>query len=77
VTWVDILKALVLAVGAFADWLRNRQALESASAELIASHLQSALDEITRAENARNTVGRDMERAPERLRDDDGYRRGD
>ncbi|HEY4265162.1 MAG TPA: hypothetical protein VGM72_07585 [Micropepsaceae bacterium] len=76
-TWLGILKALVLGVGVFADWLRDRQFMEAGRAETIASHLESALDEIAKAQKARDAVYTDVMRDPGRLRDDDGFKRPD
>src|SRR5512146_743854 len=59
-TWLGLLKALLIAAGA---------------AEAIAAQLKGALDEIARADSARDSVRRDLERDPSRLRDDDGFER--
>ena len=76
-TWLGILKALVFAVGTFASWLRNRQLIEAGRAEAIASNLKSVLDEIAAADAARDAVRVALERNPQRLRDDDGFKRPD
>ncbi|HXJ01291.1 MAG TPA: hypothetical protein VNH44_08700 [Micropepsaceae bacterium] len=76
-TWLGILKALVLAVGSFAAWLRDRQLIEAGRAEAIGANLKSVLDEIGAAEKARDGVRTALERDPGRLRDDDGFKRPD
>lgn len=75
--WLGLLKAAVLALSAFAAWLRERRLLEAGKAESIAAHLKGALDEIARADAARDGVRRALEREPRILRDDDGFRRPD
>jgi hypothetical protein len=77
VTWIGILKALVLAVAGVASWLRDRQLIEAGRAEAIGSSLKLVLNEIAAADNARASVRTDLERNPERLRDDDGFKRSD
>ena len=64
-------------MASFAGWLRNRQLIEAGRAEAIASNLNSVLNEIAAAQLARDTVRADLERNPERLRDDDGFERPD
>lgn len=76
-TWIGILKALVLAVAGVASWLRDRQLIEAGRAEAIGNSLQSVLNEIAAADNARASVRTEFERNPERLRDDDGFKRSD
>lgn len=76
-TWIGILKALVLAVAGVASWLRDRQLIEAGRAEAIGSSLKLVLNEIAAADNARASVRTDLERNPERLRDDDGFKRSD
>lgn len=74
--WAALLKALLLAAASFALWLRDRGALDAAEAELLARHLKGTLDEIEKARAARSAMAGDLERYPERLRDDDGFKRG-
>ena len=63
-TWLGILKALVLALGSFASWMRNRQLIEAGRAEAIAVNLKAVLDEIAKADAARDGVRRALERDP-------------
>ena len=76
-TWLGIFKALVIAAGSFASWMRDRQLIEAGRAEAIAGNLKAVLDEIAKADAARDAVRRGVERDPSRLRDDDGFRRSD
>ena len=75
--WLGILKALVLALGSFATWMRNRQLIEAGRAEAIGVNLKAVLDEIAKADAARDGVRLAVERDPSRLRDDDGFKRRD
>jgi hypothetical protein len=74
-TWLGLLKALLIAVGALASALGNRRLIAAGAADAIAAQLKGALDEIARADGARDSVRRDLERDPSRLRDDDGFER--
>jgi len=76
-TWLTLLKAMVVAASAFATWLRDRRLIDGARAETLSANLKSALDEIAAANAARDSVRRGLVRDPERLRDDDGFRRPD
>jgi hypothetical protein len=77
VTWLRLLKAMVIVAAALAAWLRNRDRLEAIAAEAIAGNLRGALDEIAKADGARDGVRGASERLPGGLRDDDGFRRPD
>jgi hypothetical protein len=77
VTWLGILRAAMMAASAFAGWLRDRQLIEAGKAEAVATHLKCALDEIAKANEARDSVRRAVEREPLGLRDDDGFKRPD
>jgi hypothetical protein len=77
VAWLGILKALVLALGGFASWMRDRQLIEAGRAEAIGVNLKAVLDEIAKADAARDSVRRAVERDPSGLRDDDGFKRRD
>lgn len=74
-TWLGLLKALLIAAGALASALGNRRLISAGAAEAIAAQLKGALDEIARADSARDSVRRALERDPSRLRDDDGFER--
>jgi hypothetical protein len=77
VTWLALLKAILLAAGALAGWLQQRRLLEAGRAESLAVHLKHALDDIALAEKTRSGVRRDLARDPSRLRGDDGFQRKD
>jgi hypothetical protein len=77
VTWLAILKAVLVAAGALLGWMKQRQLLDAGRAEAIAAQLKAALDEIACANEARDRVRRDLERNPSGVRDDDGFKRPD
>ena len=74
-TWLGLIQALLTAVSALAAALGNRRLIDAGAAQAVAAHLAAALDEIGRADAVRDSVRRDLEREPERLRDDDGFKR--
>ena len=76
-TWLTLLKALLTAVGALVSFLKERQLVEGARAELIATNLRAALDEAAKANTVREAVRAELERNPASLRDDDGFKRPD
>jgi hypothetical protein len=56
---------------------RTHQGLVGWLAGAVPSNLNSVLNEILAAEKARDIVGVSVKRDPERLRDDDGFKRHD
>jgi hypothetical protein len=77
VTWLSILKSLLIVSGVLLGWLKQRQLLDAESAETAAADLKAALDEIGRANEIRDRVRRNAARDPASLRGDDGFRRPD
>jgi hypothetical protein len=77
VTWLALLNAVLAVADAFLSWLKNRQLIDAGRAEIIALNLKGALDEIAKANIARDAARRDINRDPASLRDDDGFRRPD
>ena len=77
VTWLAILNGVLTAANALLSWMRERQLVEAGRAEVLAGHLQAALNDIGKARAARDAVRRDVERDPSKLRDDDGFKRPD
>jgi hypothetical protein len=77
VTWLALLKAVLVLAGALLSWMTQRRFLEAGRAEAIAAALTDALDEITRANAARTSLRDDVRRDPASLRGDDGFRRSD
>ena len=67
-TWLTLIAGIVSAIVAALNYLQQKQAIDTATAGAIAAHLQGALDEIGRAQKARDAV----RAVPvERLRDPD------
>jgi hypothetical protein len=75
VTWLGLIQALLIAIGALADWLGKRRLIAAGAAEAIAAHLRTALDEIALANRTRDSVRASLERDPGGLRDDGGFER--
>ena len=75
--WLALLKALIVAVSAFTGWLDRRALLAAGRAEAVSEYLKRAIDDIEAAKRARETMAGDLVRNPERLRDDDGFKRPD
>ncbi len=73
--WLAIILACFKALSAAVEFLRNKQALDAATAEILSVHLKGALDEIKIANDARAAVRADAIRNPGGVRDDDGFRR--
>ncbi len=76
-TWLAILRAVLTVAGALVSWLRERELLHAGRAEIIAANLTAAIDEIAKANVARDRVCGDYLRNPASLRDDDEFRRPD
>lgn len=76
-TWISLLKALLTAAGALAAWMQQRSLIQAGRAEAIAANLKGALDEIAKANVARDAARRDVVHNPSGLRDDDGFERPD
>ena len=76
-TWLSILNAGLIAVNTLLSWMKERQLIDAGRAEVLTGHLQAALDEIGKANAARDAVRRDVERDPSGVRDDDGFKRPD
>ena len=70
-SWPSLIKAGLLALVALVSWAKRREAIDAATAEILARQLQGALNEIERARTARESVSND----PDRLHDDDGFKR--
>jgi hypothetical protein len=76
VSWLALISGVISAIVAVIQYLKNQQALDTATAVALSKHLRGALDEIKLANDARAAVRDDAVRHPERVRDDsDGFRR--
>ena len=74
-TWLTLLESALSVLAALLSWLQRRGALTDAEAAIAARNLRSAIDEIAKANAARARARDDSVRHPDRLRDDDGFRR--
>jgi hypothetical protein len=72
--WLTVLSALARIVLAILEMARERQAKGAGRAEAIAKSATHALDLIRKARDARRAAA-DAAADPDRLRDDDGFRR--
>jgi hypothetical protein len=73
-SWLSLLSALIGLVGAVTRLMESRQLLEAGAAQAVLSNLRSSnelLEKALAARRARRVVDAD----PERLREDDGFRR--
>ncbi len=66
--------ALTVAVYA-TEQLERRQHITAAKNETLVRQLKGAMDEISRAQKIRDRVRAELRAHPERLRDDDGFKR--
>ncbi len=76
-TWLAILKAVLTMASALTSWMQERRLVDSGRAQVISENLRCALDEIGKANVARDAVRRDVERDPAKVRDDDSFKRPD
>jgi len=72
--WLTVLSALARIVLAILEMARERRAKGAGRAEAIAESSTHALDLIRKARDARRAAA-DAASDPDRLRDDDGFRR--
>lgn len=71
--WLGLVLGVVKLLGAFTQWLHDRQMINAGAASQVAAALKEQSDEIDRALKARNAVRNDNERGG--LRNDDGFKR--
>jgi hypothetical protein len=74
-SWVALIQSALGIIAAVLNYLRERRLVDGALAEAVNNHLQGALDDIAKANQARDSVRVDSALHPERLHDDDGFRR--
>lgn len=55
-SWLGLIKASLLALIALTGWLKARQAIHDAEANILSKQLKGALDEIEQANKARAAV---------------------
>jgi len=74
-TWLSVLAAVLAIAQGLTEYLRDRRIIDAATAQSILEGIRDADKAIGRAKAARALVRDAVEREPERLHDDDGYRR--
>tara|TARA_R110000822_G_scaffold73572_4_gene176765 strand:+ start:381 stop:614 length:234 start_codon:yes stop_codon:yes gene_type:complete len=77
---MDTIKAILLAlklVNAFIKFASDRQLLTAKGKADLADLLKAQADELSSAETIRARALADLDAHPERLRDDDGFKRRD
>ena len=74
-SWPAIIQTALGIITAVLGYLRERRLIDGALAQAVSSHLKGALDEIAKANAVRDSVRIGAAVHPERLRDDDGFRR--
>lgn len=75
--WLALILSAVKLLGAITSWMHDRQMVSAGQAEQIAAELKGQSDALTKALAAREAVRADIARNPDRLRDDDGFKRPD
>ncbi|MBT9293320.1 hypothetical protein [Prosthecodimorpha staleyi] len=76
--WLALILGLVRLAQSLADWRARTEAADGATAKVVADALNRSLDEVAAARSARQDMRADLDRGgPDRLRDDDGFRRRD
>jgi len=73
--WLGLALALVKLVGAFTNWLHDKQMIDAGQSKQIAKELESQHEVLVKAIAAREAVRIDADKHPEQLRDNDGFRR--
>lgn len=73
--WLGLALALVKLVGAFTNWLHDKQMIDAGQSKQIAKELESQHEVLVKAIAAREAVRADLGRHPEHVPDNDGFRR--
>jgi hypothetical protein len=74
-SWAALIQSALGMIAAVLSYLRERRLIDGALAEAVNKHLEGALDDIAKANRTRDSVRADAALHPERLHDDDGFRR--
>jgi len=72
---LGILQSMAALAAALTNWLHDRQIIDLATKAAWARKLNEVNDALDRARAARNGTQLDLDEHPERLHDDDGFRR--
>ena len=72
--WLALILGLVKLVGAFTNWLHDKQMIDAGQSKQIAAEMEKQHGILTKAIAAREAVRDNLARHPDKLRDDDGFR---
>jgi hypothetical protein len=75
--WLAVIAAALALLRSLVEYLRDRRRIDAAVAEALLKSNREALDAVDRAYAARARLRADLERDPDRLMQDDGFRRDD
>lgn len=75
--WLALALGLVRLLGGFVGWLHDRQMISAGQASQVATEMKAQTDALNKALAAREAVRADIAVRPDRLRDDDGFKRPD
>ena len=73
--WLSVLTGLLQLFGTFTGWLKDQQLIDAGIAEATAAHLQGALDDIRKANAARDAVRTRVSTDPDSVRKPDPFSR--
>lgn len=73
--WLALILGLVKLVGAFTNWLHDKQLIDAGQSKQIAAEMEAQHAILTKAIAAREAVRADLSRNPGHVSDDDGFRR--
>lgn len=73
--WLALVLALVKLLGGFTQWLHDKAMIDAGQAKTVANELKAQSDALSKALAAREAVRADAAAHPDRLPDDDGFRR--
>lgn len=73
--WGKALVLLLTLAMSVVDVMRKRRDLADAEAQILSKQLQGALDAVKKAIAIRDSVRADLAAHPERVHDDDGFKR--
>jgi hypothetical protein len=77
VSWLAVIAAALTLIRSLVEYLRDRKAIDAATAEILLKSNAEALDAIEKANKARELVRTDTARNPAGVMSDDGFKRPD
>ena len=73
--WLALIKAFLVGFAALITWLKSRQAIEAATADILSKQLKKALEDVKKADEARLAVRNGIDAG--KLRDTDKFERSE